>query len=147
MVKSSNLQLIIKLRKAAKEIGKIEQTAGEMLVKNIRIEADKVFKKGEGTKYPYEFHNSFQQDDMVYYDDARKKVVLAHPAAARLEFGFGSIDITPKKGKALKFTGAEGETVVTNKVHVRATKPLGYARRAIKITEKELAEKFSEVIK
>lgn len=128
----------------ANNIDKVADVAGNMLVNNIRLEANERFKKGNG-KYPYDYHDSFQQDDVVFYKPEEKKVLVRHPAAFRLEYGMGPIDIKAK-GSYMKFTGQQGENVYAKEVHVGASRPVGYARAAIKRTAKELKQKFKDII-
>ena len=81
----ANYDLIIKLKNVADNIRNIENVAGSTLVRNIRSEARKNFGEGQ-SGYPYEFHNSFQDDKTVFYKESEKEVHVHHPAAkARLD--------------------------------------------------------------
>lgn len=142
---NSNERLIIKIRGISDRVKQIQNEAGNMLVKNIRTQAEQKFNKD--LKYPYEFHNSFQRDDVVYYKPEDKAVFVKHPAAYRLEYGFGDITIRPKNAEKLHFKGQNGEDVYTDEVHIKATKPVGYVRAAIKETQQDLREKFKEVMR
>jgi hypothetical protein len=143
-VDNSNEKLIIKLRGIADNLPKIVDQAGSMLVRNIRSQARSSFKTAHA--YPFEFKNDFQKPETVYYKSSEKTVTVDHLAAKRLEYGFGEITITPKNGEYLHFIGRDGEDVYTDKVTIKATKPVGYVRAAIKETNSDLAKKFREVL-
>ena len=137
-----NEHLILKLTNLAKNIEKIVDTAGEKLVDNIRDEAKKSF---GNSKYPYEFQNDFQKPETVQYKKGEKVVEVKHPAALTLEYGLSKdIVIKPKKATVLKFTGQNGEDVYTDEVKIlkSSRKPIGYARKAIRKTQKDIAKIF-----
>lgn len=134
----------MKIRGIADNLPKITEQAGSMLARNVRAEARKAFTNNP--KYPYEFHNSFQTPEVVYYDQGEQSVIVDHPAAKRLEYGMGEITIKPKNGEFLKFEGQDGEDVYAREVTIDASEPLGYAEKAIKETEKDLAKKFKEIV-
>ena len=115
-----------------------------MLVRNIRSQARARF--NNDPKYPYEFHNSFQEDNVVYHDKAQKAVFVKHDAAKRLEYGFGDITIRSKGDKPMIFKGKDGELVGAYEVHIKATEPVGYARAAINETQEDLRKRFKEVM-
>lgn len=143
-----NEHLILKLTNLAKNIEKIVDTAGEKLVDNIREEAKKSF---GNSKYPYNFQNDFQNPETVQYKKGEKVVEVKHPAALTLEYGLSKdIVIKPKKANVLMFTGEEGKDVFTNEVKIlkSSRKPVGYARKAIRKTQKDIARIFKgEVVK
>lgn len=147
---ASNEQLIIKIRGIADNLPKIIDQAGSMLVRNVRSQAR--IAMGNGSKYPFEFKNDFQKAETVTYQPAEQIVIVDHPAAKMLEYGFPvaghSVDmiITPKKGEYLRFIGEDNEEVFTKKVEIKHRKPLGYAKKAIEETKKDLSKKFKEVI-
>lgn len=141
---NSNEDLIIKIRGISNRISQIQDEAGSMLVRNIRSQARQKF--NNDPKYPYEFHNSFQRDDVVYHKLEEKAVYVDHPAAKRLEYGFGDITIRPKNAEKLHFKGQNGEDVYADEVHIKATKPVGYVRAAIKETQQDLQKRFKEVM-
>lgn len=137
-----NEHLILKLTNLAKNIEKIVDTAGEKLVDNIRDEAKKSF---GNSKYPYEFQNDFQEPETVQYKKGEKVVEIKHPAALTLEYGLSKdIVIKPKSAEVLKFTGQNGEDVYTDEVKIlkSSRKPVGYARKAIRKTQKDIARIF-----
>ena len=137
-----NEHLILKLTNLAKNIEKIVDTAGEKLVDNIRDEAKKSF---GNSKYPYEFQNDFQKPETVQYKKGEKVVEVKHPAALTLEYGLSKdIVIKPKKAKVLNFTGKDGENIFTDEVKVlkSSRRPVGYARKAIRKTQKDIARIF-----
>ena len=137
-----NEHLILKLTNLAKNIEKIVDTAGEKLVDNIRDEARKSF---SNSKYPYDFQNDFQKPETVQYKKGEKVVEVKHPAALTLEYGLSKdIVIKPKKAKALQFTGEDGKDVFTNEVKIlkSSRRPVGYARKAIRKTQKDIARIF-----
>lgn len=141
---NSNEKLIIKLRGVANNLPKIVDQAGSMLVRNIRSNARSMF--GNDPKYPYELRNSFQRDNVVYYNPGEKAVFIDHPASKRLEYGMGEIVIKPKNGEFLKFEGRDGEDVYAREVTIAPSKPVGYVKAALKETQKDLSRKFKEVI-
>lgn len=141
----ANYNLVLKLRQVAANIRNIEETAGSTLVRNIRAEARKNFGEGK-SGYPYEFSNSFQRDDVVFYDSKETSVHVHHPAAKRLEYGMGSITITPKEADYLRFKGKDGEDVYAKQVTISPTKPVGYVAAAIKETKSDLKKQFREVL-
>lgn len=137
-----NERLILKLTSMAKNIEKIVDIASEKLVDNIREEAKKSF---GNSKYPYDFQNDFQKPDTVQYKKGEKVVEVKHPAALTLEYGLSKdIVIKPKSAEVLKFTGQDGETVYTDEVKIlkSSRKPVGYARKAIRQTQKDIAKIF-----
>lgn len=137
-----NEHLILKLTNLAKSIEKIVDTTGEKLVDNIRGEAKKSF---GNSKYPYEFQNDFQKPETVQYKKGEKVVEIKHPAALTLEYGLSKdILIKPKGATVLKFTGKDGEDVFTNEVKIlkSSRRPVGYARKAIRKTQKDIARIF-----
>jgi hypothetical protein len=141
----SNEQLIIKLKTITARLPKIIDDAGSMLVRNIRSQAR--IAMGNGSKYPFEFQNDFQNAETVTYNPTERIVVVAHPAAKVLEYGLKKeLTITPKKGEFLRFIGEDGEEVFRREVKIKPKKPLGYAKKAIKETKKDLAKRFKEVI-
>lgn len=142
---SSNYNLILKIKGVSDRIEQIQDEAGGMLVRNIRAEARKRLKGGDG-KYPYDFSGSFQKDEVVHYDKDQKAVFVDHPAAKRLEYGFGQLKIKPKNAEKLHFKGQDGEDVYADEVIVSATKPVGYARAAIKETLIDVRKRFKEVM-
>lgn len=141
---NSNEKLILKLRGVANDLPKIVDQAGSMLVRNVRSNARALL--GHNTKYPYVLQNSFQKDNVVYYNPGEKAVFIDHPAAKRLEYGMGEITIRPTHGEFLKFEGTDGEDVYAREVTISPTKPVGYVKAAIKETQKDLSKKFKEVI-
>ena len=118
-------------------IEQMEEKIATKLVANIRQQAYQKFKKGDG-KYPYKFLNSFASDDVVRYEKDKHRVVVDHPAANRLEFGFGQLKIKAKDAQTLHFKGMQGEDVYTKEVTIKPTRPLYYVRAAIKQTKQEL---------
>ena len=142
-----NEHLILKLTSMAKNIEKIVDTAGEKLVDNIREEAKKSF---GSSKYPYDFQNDFQKSETVQYKKGEKVVEVKHPAALTLEYGLSrDIVIKPKEADALRFKNEKGEIVYTNEVTIlkSSRKPVGYARKAMRKTQKDIAKMFKgEVI-
>ena len=137
-----NEHLILKLTNLAKDIEKIVDTAGKKLLYNIRDEAKKSF---GNSKYPYEFQNDFQKPETVQYKKGEKVVEVKHPAALTLEYGLSKdIVIKPKNANVLKFTGEDGEDVFTDEVKIlkSSRKPVGYARKAIRKTQKDIARIF-----
>lgn len=141
----SNQQLIIRIRGIAENLPKIVDQAGSMLARNVRSQAR--IAMGNGSKYPFEFQNDFQKPETVTYNSAEKQVVVDHPAAKVLEYGLDrTLTITPQKGEFLRFIGEDGEEVFRREVKIKPKKPLGYAKKAIAETEKDLARKFKEVI-
>lgn len=141
---NSNENLIIKIKGISDRISQIQEEAGGMLVRNIRSQARARF--NNDPKYPYEFHNSFQEDSVVYHDKTQNAVFVNHPAAKRLEYGFGDITIKPKNAEYLKFKGKDGEDVYAKEVHIKSEKPIGYARAAIRETQEDLRKRFKEVL-
>ena len=91
MANVSNENLILKIRGISDRIKQIQDEAGDILVRNIRSQARQKF--NNDPKYPYEFRNSFQNDNVVYHDKNEHAVFVDHPAAKRLEYGFGDITI------------------------------------------------------
>ena len=141
----SNQQLIIKLRGITENLPKIVEQAGSMLVRNVRSQARA--RLGNNTKYPYELRNSFQHDEVVYFKASESAVIVNHPAANRLEYGTTeTLTIKPIHGEFLKFEGRDGEDVYTREVKINPTRPVGYAKAAIKETQIDLAKKFKEVV-
>lgn len=141
----ANYNLIIKLRNAAANIRNIEDVAGSTLVRNIRSEARKNFGEGK-SGFPYEFHNSFQKDDTVFYDETEKAVHVHHPAAKVLEYGMGEQTIKAKNAEFMTFEGNDGTIWRAKEVHIKPKKPVGYAAAAIRETKKDLKKQFREVI-
>ena len=137
-----NEHLILKLTSLAKNIEKIVDTAGEKLVDNIRDEAKKSF---GNSKYPYEFQNDFQKPETVQYKKGEKVVEVKHPAALTLEYGLSKdIVIKPKDATVLKFTGEDGKEIYRPEVTIlkSSRRPVGYARKAIRKTQKDIAKIF-----
>lgn len=141
----ANYDLVLKLRNAAANIRNIEEVAGSTLVRNIRSEARKSFGEGQ-SGYPYELHNSFQEDSTVFYKESEKEVHVHHPAAHVLEYGMGSQTITAKNGEYMHFKGRDGEDVYAKEVHISPKKPVGYVAAAIRETKSDLKKQFKEVI-
>lgn len=137
--------LVIKLNKIAENISNIENQAGAMLVNNIRKEAKKTFGHGK-SGYPYEFTDSFQRNDVVFYDNEKKEVHVDHPAAKVLEYGMGKQVINAKNGESMRFIGKDGEVVFASKVVISPKKPTHYAANAIKQTQQDLKKKFKDII-
>lgn len=140
----ANYDLIIKLKNVADNIRNIENVAGSTLVRNIRSEARKNFGEGQ-SGYPYEFHNSFQDDKTVFYKESEKEVHVHHPAAKVLEWGIGSTTITAKKGEYMRFKGKDGEDVYVKEVHIAPKKPVGYVAAAIRETKADLMKQFKNI--
>lgn len=139
----SKLKLaIIKRQEGLKNL---EFQASSTLIRNIRAEARKSFGEGK-SGYPYEFHNSFQSDEVVYYDKGEHAVVVDHPAANVLEWGIGTQVIKAKGSEFMHFKGKDGEDVYTKEVVISPKKPVGYARAAIEETKKDLARIFKDSI-
>ena len=134
--------LILRVHKLKEKISNIEDTAGKILVKNIKKQAEMDFGHGQ-SGYPYEFKNDFQKDSTVFYRDNEKSVHVHHPAAFVLEYGIGSQTIKPVKAKALRFIGKDGEVVYADEVTISPKKPVGYVAKAINQTKQELKNKFS----
>ena len=134
MANVSNENLILKIRGISDRVKQ----------RNIRSQARQKF--NNDPKYPYEFHNSFQDDNVVYHDKNEHAVFVDHPAAKRLEYGFGDITIRPKNAEKLHFKGVNGEDVYADEVHIKATKPVGYVRAAMKETQEDLKKRFKEVM-
>ena len=78
--------------------------------------------------------------------DEAGDIFVDHPAAKRLEYGFGDITIRPKNAEKLHFKGVNGEDVYADEVHIKATKPVGYVRAAMKETQEDLKKRFKEVM-
>ena len=55
-------------------------------------------------------------------------------------------DIRPKNAEKLHFKGVNGEDVYADEVHIKATKPVGYVRAAMKETQEDLKKRFKEVM-
>lgn len=144
MANVSNENLILKIRGVSDRVKQVQEEAGDILVRNIRSQARQKF--NNDPKYPYEFHNSFQDNNVVYHDKNEHAVFVDHPAAKRLEYGFGDITIRPKNAEKLHFKGVNGEDVYADEVHIKATKPVGYVRAAIKETQEDLRKRFKEVM-
>lgn len=145
---NSNQKLILRIKGIAENLPKIVEQAGSTLVMNVRAEARKAF--NNNPKYPYEFRNSFQTPEVVYYDQGEQAVIVDHPAAKRLEYGLPSpLTIKPKPDNEkglLFFENQEGELVAAKEVTISASEPLGYAEKAIKETKRDLAKKFKEIV-
>lgn len=141
----ANYNLVLKLKNTAANIRNIEEVAGSTLVRNIRSEARKNFGEGQ-SGYPYEFHNSFQSDETVFYQENAKEVRVHHPAAKVLEYGMGSTTITAKNAEYMHFKGRDGEDVYAKEVHISPKKPVGYVAAAIRETKSDLKKQFKEVI-
>lgn len=143
-----NKKLIDRIDKMKQVLSKksLSKIAGEMLVENIREQADQKFKKGN-SKWQYEYHNSFHDDNVVFYDESKKQVRVHHPAAKRLEYGLGKdLVITPKKAKALSYIGDDGQRWFSTKevIPAESCPPIGYAYLAIKKTKKEFNNRIKE---
>lgn len=123
----------------------LEFQAGTTLARNIKAEARKSFGEGK-SGYPYEFHNSFQSDDVVYYDENQHAVIIDHPAARVLEYGIGSQIIRAKDAEFMHFKGKDGEDVYAKEVKIAPKKPVGYARAAIEETKKDLKKIYKNSI-
>ena len=54
--------------------------------------------------------------------------------------------IRPKNAEKLHFKGVNGEDVYADEVHIKATKPVGYVRAAMKETQEDLKKRFKEVM-
>lgn len=144
---NSNEKLSIKINRIIADIEGLQDEAGSTLVRNIRSEARKHFGDGK-SGYPYEFHNSFQNENVVYYDKEQKAVIVDHPAAKVLEYGIGEQTIRAQNGEYMHFTGKDGVEVYAQEVHIKPKKPVGYAKSAIKETLKDLKKqkKYKGVI-
>lgn len=140
----SNEQLIIKLKTITARLPKIIDDAGSMLVRNIRSQAR--IAMGNESKYPFEFQNDFQKPETIVYNPAEKVVIVDHPAAKRLEFGYPAFTILAKNEPYMTFKVDTDDWVSVKEVKIGKTEPLAYAKKAIKETEKDLAKKFKEVI-
>ena len=123
----------------------LEFQAGSTLARNIKAEARKAFGEGK-SGYPYEFHNSFQSDEVVHYDENLKAVVIDHPAARVLEYGIGTQVIKAKDAEFMHFKGKDGEDVYVKEVVISPKKPVGYARAAIEETRKDLKKIYKDSI-
>lgn len=137
LLAKSSLSLLIKLKEIKDNLENLPFIAGTTLVSNIRANARKYFGHGQ-SGYPYEFHNSFQSDDVVYYKDNEKAVFVDHPAAFVLEYGIGEQTIRAKNGEYMYFEGKDGELVAAKEVKIAPKKPTNYAREAIEQTLKDL---------
>lgn len=137
--------MILKLKQTAANIRNIEDTAASTLIRNIRAEARKSFGEGQ-SGYPYEFHNSFQKDETVFYNATEKAVHVHHPAAKVLEYGIGEQTITAKNAEFMHFKGKDGEDIYAKEVRIAPKKPVGYAAAAIRETKKDLKKQFREVL-
>jgi len=140
----SNEQLIIKLKTITARLPKIIDEAGGMLVRNVRSQAR--IAMGNGSKYPFEFQNDFQKIDTVTYSPSESHVIVKHPAAKRLEYGYPAFTITAKNEPYMTFKVDNDEWVSVKEVKIGKTEPLAYAKKAIKETQKDLAKKFKEVL-
>jgi len=116
-----------------------------LLVRNIRAEARKSFGEGK-SGYPYEFHNSFQKSETVFYKLEETSVHVHHPAAKVLEWGMGEQTITAQKGGYMHFKGKNNEDVYAKEVTIAPKKPVGYVAAAIKETKKDLKKQFKGII-
>lgn len=141
---ASNEQLIIKIRGIADNLPKIIDQAGSMLVRNVRSQAR--IAMGNGSKYPFEFKNDFQKAETVTYQPAEQIVIVDHPAAKKLEYGYPATIITAKNEPYMTFRVEENKWVSVKEVKIGEIKPLGYAKKAIEETKKDLSKKFKEVI-
>jgi hypothetical protein len=141
---ASNEQLIIKIRGIADNLPKIIDQAGSMLVRNVRSQAR--IAMGNGSKFPFEFKNDFQKAETVTYQPAEQIVIVAHPAAKKLEYGYPATIITAKNEPYMTFRVEENEWVSVKEVKIGEIKPLGYVKKAIEETKKDLSKKFKEVI-
>lgn len=147
---NSNESLFIKLNRMINSLDeeKICKIAGEKLVDNIRKETNDVFKKGN-SKWNYEYHGSFQTDNVTYYEQSNKEVVINHPAAKRLEYGLKEdLEITPKKAKVLSYIGDDGKRWFSTKevIPKNSCPPLGYAKRSINKTKKEMHKEIKDIL-
>lgn len=138
-------EIVLKLNNIAKNISKIEYQAGTTLERNIRSQARMKFGKGE-SGYPYEYRNSFQKPDVVFYKDDEKAVHIHHPAAFVLEYGMGSQTITAKNSEFMRFIGKDGEVVYAKEVTIAPKKPTGYVSAAIKETKKDLKRIYKDIL-
>ena len=93
-----------------------------------------------------EFHNSFQSNEVVHYDENLKAVVIDHPAARVLEYGIGTQVIKAKDSEYMHFKGKDGEDVYAKEVVISPKKPVGYARAAIEETRKDLKKIYKDSI-
>lgn len=123
----------------------LEYQAGTTLARNVKAEARKSFGDGK-SGYPYEFHNSFQSDNVVFYDESKKAVVVDHPAARVLEYGMGTQIIRAKNSEYMHFKGKDGEDVYAKEVEIAPKKPVGFARAAIRETRKDLSKIYKNSI-
>lgn len=128
----------------AANIRNIEDVAGSTLVRNIRSEARKNFGEGQ-SGYPYEFHNSFQNEETVFYQENAKEVHVHHPAAKVLEYGMGSQIITAKNAEYMHFKGSDGKDVYAKEVHISPKAPVGYVAAAIRETMVDLKKQFKDI--
>lgn len=144
---NSNEKLSVKINRITADIEGLQDEAGSTLVRNIRSEARKNFGDGK-SGYPYELHNSFQDENVVYYDKGQKAVIVHHPAAKVLEYGIGEQTIKARYGEYLHFIGKDGEDVYAKEVRIKPKKPVGYAKSAIKETLQDLKKqrKYKGVI-
>lgn len=123
----------------------IVDMAGSTLVRNIRAEARKTFGEGK-SGYPYEFHNSFQDKETVFYQESDNTVHVHHPAAKVLEYGIGEKTITAKNGGVMYFEGKDGEYVGAKEVTISPKKPTYFVRAAIEETKKDIKKQFKDII-
>lgn len=148
---SSNYKIIAKLENYAKAVSEeaIIDFLGETLSKNIKKEARRMLKRGNG-EYPYEYWGDIEREETTYYDKNNRIVVVDHPAANRIEFGLKTdLTITPKNGDKLSFMGRQGEQVVVSSVTIKAVnnKGIGFVAKAIRDTRKEFKQKYKGVLK
>ena len=127
-------------------IKNLEFQVGTTLARNVKAEARKSFGEGK-SGYPYEFHNSFQSDKVVFYDESQHAVIVDHPAANVLEWGIGQQTIKAKDAEFMHFTGKDGQEVYAKEVVIAPKKPVGYARAAIEETKKDLVNIYKDGIK
>ena len=104
-------KISLKIFQRIEGLKNLEFQAGSTLARNVKAEARRSFGEGQ-SGYPYEFHNSFQSDDVVRYDENQHAVVINHPAARVLEYGIGTQVIRAKDSEYMHFKGKDGKEVL-----------------------------------
>lgn len=150
-MESSNEKLLNRIQKMKETLSNknMSNIAGEMLVENIREQAENKFKKGRSQWY-YQYSGSFNKDNVVFYEENKRKVTINHPAAKRLEYGQAKdLLIKPKKAKALSYIGNDGKRWFSTQELIPKTSfpPLGYVYNAIKKTKQEIKNRIKEVLR